>query len=202
MPGAICERCGKQLRSSSQDAIAAHQRDSSHCVPKTKGAVGEVARLEAQLQQLTDEGRRLEAGKGSYEEVQANLRQRQETEAALKAARKNTKDEKKLVKNLAKKSMSVEGWTQALLDGDARFSCAQEGLVEERLTAQTVGLVSGAAFRQKREQLEAEAARKRAHEEDKEQEKKSALHMKNKQRKLKREQEQKRTLSFTDDDDG
>lgn len=145
------------------------------------------------------EGRDAECGEG---EVQANLRQRQETEAALKAARKNTKDEKKLVKNLAKKSMSVEGWTQALLDGDARFSCAQEGLVEERLTAQTVGLVSGAAFRQKREQLEAEAARKRAHEEDKEQEKKSALHMKNKQRKLKREQEQKRTLSFTDDDDG
>jgi hypothetical protein len=199
----ICDRCGKQLRCASDEAMAAHQRESQHCVPKTKGATGKVAQLEGQLRDIIEHGRRLAAGKGgSFDEVQANLKARDEAEAALKAARQSSKDEKALVKNLAQKSMSAADWTQALLEGDARFSQAEEGVVEQRLAAETVGLVSSAAFRQKREELESEALSKRKREEDAERATRLDADKRKKEKKLKREREQTRGLSFVADDDG
>lgn len=199
----ICDRCGKQLRCASDEAMAAHKRESQHCVPTTKGAIGKVAQLEAKLKEIIGHGRRLGAGQGgSFEEVQANLKARDEAEAELKAARQSSKDEKVLVKNLAQKSMSAAGWTQALLEGDARFSQAEEGMVEQRLAAETVGLVSSAAFRQKREELESEAISKRKREEEDERATRSDADQRKKEKKLKREREQKRGLSFVADDDG
>jgi hypothetical protein len=181
--------------------MAAHQRESQHCVPTTKGATGKVAQLEGKLKEIIEHGRRLGTGKGgSFEEVQANLKARDEAEAELKAARQSSKDEKRAVKDLAQKSMSAAGWTQALLEGDARFSQAEEGVVEHRLAAETVGLVSSAAFRQKREELETEAIGKRKRDEEAERATRLEAVKQKKEKKIRREREQKRGLSFVEDD--
>lgn len=182
--------------------MAAHKRDSNSCVPTTKGATGKVAQLEEKLKQVIEAGRRLGVGKGSFEEVQANFKERDEVEVELKEARKSIKADKTMVKNLAQASMSAAGWTQALLEGDARFSQAEEGAVESRLAAETVGLVTSAQFRLKREELEAEAISKRKRDVEEGQAASVALEKRKKAKKLKREQEQKRGLSFAEDEDG
>ena len=103
-------------------------------------------------------------------------------------ARKDSKADKKAIKQLAANSMSAASWTQGVLDGDSKYVRAEEG-VEQRLAASTVGLVTADQFREKRLALEEEA-----------QEAEEAQRRRRQAKKAKREQEQRRGLSFVEDD--
>mmetsp|Transcript_32882 Transcript_32882/g.105466 ORF Transcript_32882/g.105466 Transcript_32882/m.105466 type:complete len:205 (-) Transcript_32882:143-757(-) len=202
---AVCDICGKVLRSASAEAMAAHKRESQSCTRvKTKGASGEVARLEEKLRAVIEAGRRLAAHGGAYDVVEANTKERGEVEAALKEARSTTKAEKARVKELAQQSMSAAGWTSALLQGEEnRFAKADEGAVESQLAAATVGLVSSAAFREKREELEAAAGAKREREAEEAAEAAAAQQARKRAKKREREKAQQRGLSFAaDEEDG
>ena len=193
-----CDVCGKVLKSSAPEAMEAHKRESSSCVPApSKGNAPKAVRdAEERLRDVIEEGQRL-AVHGSFEEVERNTADRKEAEQALKRARSESKSEKRAIKDLAAASMSAAAWTSSLtsaLDGggDDRFAKAEDN-VEQQLAAQTVGLVSAEAFREKREALEAETASKRAREEEEQLKRKKA-------KKKKLEQQQRRGLSFAEDD--
>eukprot|EP00966_Prymnesium_polylepis_P060459 1402784-Prymnesium_polylepis.1 len=101
--------------------------------------------------------------------------------------------------------MSAASWTSSLAsafsgDGDERFSRGDDAL-DSRLAQETVGLVSGAAFREKRLALEAEEVARRAKEEESERERVAAAKQRKKDKKRKREQEERRGLSFEEVDD-
>ena len=194
-----CNICGKLLKSSAPEAMAAHQRESSSCVPApSKGNAPKAVRMaEERLAEIIEEGQRLQTT-GSFEEVEGNVARRKEAELALKRARDDGKAEKRAIKELAASSMSAAAWTSSLSsaisgDGDQRFERADEG-VDSALAARTVGLVSAEAFRERREAVEAEAAGKREREEAERLERKQA-------KKKKREQQERRGLSFVEDDD-
>jgi len=112
--------------------------------------------------------------------------------------------EKARVKELAQQSMSAAGWTSALLQGEEnRFAKADEGAVESQLAAATVGLVSSAAFREKREELEAAAGAKREREAEEAAEAAAAQQARKRAKKREREKQQQRGLSFAaDEEDG
>ena len=194
-----CNICGKMLKSSAPEAMEAHQRESSTCVPvQSKANAPKAVRdAEERLRTVIEEGHRL-ASSGSYEEVERNSAERKEAEQALKVVRNQSKSEKRFIKDLAASSMSAAAWTSTLssaLNGggdDGRFAKADES-VEHELAAQTVGLVSASSFREKREALEAEAATKREREEQERAERKQ-------KKKQKREQQERRGLSFAEDD--
>ena len=83
----------------------------------------QVKRLHAKVQELVERGKSLGTGGGSFEATQRNALDLAEAEAALKAARRASKDDKQLVKALARDSMSAANWTAAVLSGeDARFA--------------------------------------------------------------------------------
>ena len=136
---------------------------------------------------------------GSFEEIEKNVAQRKEAEQALKRARAEASSEKRAIKDLAANSMSAAAWTASLstaLNGggdDGRFSKAEDS-VEQALAAQTVGLVSAEAFREKRQALEEEAAQKRQREEEERVQRKAA-------KKAKKEKQERRGLSFVEDDE-
>jgi hypothetical protein len=83
---------------------------------------------------------------------------------------------------------------------EARFDRAEGGMVEQALAAQTVGLVTSAEFRERREALEAEEAARGVREE--EAERKAAQHRleKKRARKRQREEQERRGLSFVEED--
>lgn len=200
-----CDICGKLLKSSNPEALEAHKRESSSCVPPpSKGnAPKAVKDAEDKLRQIIEDGRRLQSG-GSFEEIEANVAARREAEQVLKRVRDECKSEKRHIKDLAASSMSAAAWTSSLssaLDGggDTRFAKAEEN-VEARLAQQTVGLVSAKDFQAKREAIEAEEAAlggvegKRVRDEADRLAKKAA-------KKAKREKQERKGLSFDECDE-
>ena len=148
----VCSICGKVCKSA--EGVRQHQRESDKC----RGGVSandaqEVKRLHTKVQALVDEGKKLGTGGGSFAATQQNARDVDEAEAAPKQARTDSKADKKAVKKLAHESMSAANWTAAVLSGEeAGVARAEEGSVESQLAAQTVGFVSAADFREKREE--------------------------------------------------
>ena len=131
--------------------------------------------------------------------------ERAETEEALKRARKDSKDEKKMVKTLAQESLSAASWTSSLAsafsgDGDQRFARGDDSL-DQRLASETVGLVTADAFREKRLALEAEVVAKRQREEESERERAAAEKQRRREKKQKREAQQRKGLSFEEVDE-
>ena len=185
--------------------MAAHQRESSTCIPAPgKNEPKVVKDAEVALAAVIEEGRVL-AASGSFEDQERNAAERKEAEAAVKRARAESKADKRAIKELAASSMSAASWTQsvaAVIGGgdDARFAKAEDGTVEHRLAAETVGLVSAEAFRERREALEAEEATKREREAEEEAEAAKRRLEKKKEKKRKREQQERRGLSFVEDD--
>ena len=64
MAGRKCNICGKILRGHSDEALAAHQRESESCLSSTANATPAVARLEARLKEVIENGRKLGMGEG------------------------------------------------------------------------------------------------------------------------------------------
>ena len=193
-----CNICGKLLKSSAPEAMAAHQRESSSCIPPpSKGNVPKALKdAEEHLRELIEEGHRLQVS-GSHDEIERNTAKRREAEQAVRRIRSECKEQKREIKDLAAKSMSAAAWTSSLssaLDGsgDDRFAKAEEN-VEHRLAAQTVGLGSAEDFKSKREAIEMEEAGKREREEAEAKQRKKA-------KKAKREQQERERLSFVEDD--
>ena len=150
---ATCDICGKVIKSTSAEAMAAHQRESSSCYPLTASASAPkaVRDAEEQLRAAIDESKRLAAGGGSFEEQERAVRERSSAVLALKRARQESRDAKKEIRDIAQASMSAQGWTDALRAGEeARFARAEGDAVESRLASETIGLVSASAFKQKR----------------------------------------------------
>lgn len=136
---------------------------------------------------------------GSFAEVEAHEAERKRLAALVKEARAEAKAEKKSIKGIASSSNDPSTWTKKLLDGDANFTSAEDG-IERDLAQATVGLVSASDFRETKERLEreketaeetaaAEAARK-AEQDERE---------RKKRRKADRKQQASK-LSFEDDD--
>lgn len=198
--GRQCPICGKLLKSGSEDAMRSHQRESQSCYPTSgKGESNAIKALDEKLRSLIDEGRRLGTTGGSFEETQRNEAERQKVEHELKNARKEHRNEKQAVKDLAKASMSAANWTQVLLAGDQRFSKGEES-VEGRLAQQTVGLVTSSEFREIRASLEAEAVFKEMEALAQEKRERAAAEEEKKARRKKQRQEQASKLSFEDED--
>jgi hypothetical protein len=196
MPPGVCDICGKVLRSTSHEAMAAHQLESSTCIPPVSAhAPKAIKDAEAALRAVVLEGQRLHAN-GTFEEIERNAKHRAEAAQALKSARLDAKSEKQNIRDLASASMSAAGWTQALREGEsARFAKATLPAVDQKLAAATVGLVSSSDFRQKREILVAEEEHKILHAEEAARERKRA-------KKQKLEMQQRRGLSFEEHDEG
>ena len=91
----ICGICGKRLRGSTPEAVAAHQRESQSCMPAPSGpnAPKALRDAEASLARVIAAGRAL-ASTGSYEQIQQNERERSAAEAEVRRVRKEGKDEK------------------------------------------------------------------------------------------------------------
>ena len=196
-----CDICGKLLKSSNPEAMAAHQRESSSCVPApSKGnAPKAVKDAEARLAEVIEEGRKLQTA-GSLAEQERNAEERKQAEQALKRVRAESKSEKRQIKELAAASMSTAAWTSSLtsaLDGGGndRFSRAEDNL-EHRLAQQTVGLVKAEDFRRKREAIEEEEAGKADKAEREEEARRDKLAAK----RAKRQQQERMKLSFADDE--
>lgn len=197
-----CPVCGKLLRSGSEAAISAHQRESQSCRPKAgRDESSTVKALEERLASVIAEGKTIGLSAGSFEQSQRNEAERAEIEWKIKQARKDQKADKRAIKELAARSMSAVSWTQGVLEGDARYAKASEDGVETRLAAETVGLVTADAFRQKREELEADNVAKRRREEDEERNAADAERKRKAARKAKREREERRGLSFDVEDE-
>ena len=116
----ICNVCGKRLKSSAPEAMAAHQRESTTCVgAPSKNAPEAVKKAESALFLVIEEEKRLQS-EGSFEEIQAHAVKRKQAEEAVKNARAGAKARKQEIKSLAAASMSAESWTSSLtsaLDG-------------------------------------------------------------------------------------
>ena len=199
---ATCDICGKVIKSTSAEAMAAHQRESSSCYPLTASASAPkaVRDAEEQLRAAIDESKRLAAGGGSFEEQERAVRERSSAVLALKRARQESRDAKKEIRDIAQASMSAQGWTDALRAGEeARFARAEGDAVESRLASETIGLVSASAFKQKRAEIEAEREAQREREEQQVQEAALAQQQRKRAKKQQREREQRRGLSFDED---
>ncbi|KAL1528645.1 hypothetical protein AB1Y20_010018 [Prymnesium parvum] len=205
--GRTCERCGKVLKGSTDEALQAHQRENESCRPRAGAKESQrIKELDAKLQLLIEEGRALGMRGGSFEASEKNERERAELQEEIKRLRQEHRDEKKMVKTIAQESLSAASWTQSLAaafsgDGDARFTRGDNS-IDQRLASETVGLVSTADFRAKRLAIEMEATRKQEIEDQKEQERIAMEKIRKREKKQKREQEQRRTLSFDEADDG
>lgn len=198
-----CPICGKLLRSGSADAIAAHQRESQSCRPVAgRNESATVKALDERLASVIAEGKAEGGGSGSFEQSQRIEAERAEIERQIKQARRQQKDDKLAIKELASKSMSTASWTQSVLEGvDARYTKASDSGVEARLAAETVGLVTADAFRQKRSTLEADDVAKRRREEDEERNAAGVERKRKAARKAKREREERKGLSFDVEDE-
>ena len=182
--------------------MAAHQRESSSCYPATSSTTApkEIRDAEAALRDACEEAKRLAAG-GSFEDIESCAKAKAAAVKALKLARQQSRQDKKDIRELAQASLSAAGWTQALLDGEeARFAKAEAEAIEGRLAAETVGLVSASAFREKRAMLEADAADQQERRERKEAEAVLEQRQRKRAKKQQQEREQKRGLSFVEED--
>ena len=208
MTSGVCDMCGKVLKSSNPEAMAAHKRESSSCSllsggAPSKNAPAAVKKAEEALAEIIADGHRLQAA-GTFEELEQHAVKRKEAEQAVKKARSESKAEKAAIKQLAANSMSAANWTSCLtsaLDGnadDGRFSKG-ESAIEERLASETVGLVTSAQFKEKREALAAEGARKREEEARAESEARAERARKKQEKKRKREAAERRGLSFAEE---
>ena len=195
-----CAICGKLLKSGSEEAMVAHQRESQSCFPKAGRSDSEkVKRLEARLAAVIAEGKALGEGRGTFEESEKNVAERAEVERQLKQARKDTKADKQAIKQLAQDSLSAS-WTQGVLDGDAKYVKGEDG-IESKLAAETIGLVTADQFREKKKALEAEAAEKRCREAEEAAGAAAAQRKRKEAKRAKREQQERRGLSFVEDDE-
>jgi hypothetical protein len=199
---AVCDICGKCLRSATAEAMAAHQLESSTCFPPPSlaHAPPAIKQAEAALRAVVEEGERLRVC-GSFDEVQRNAQARADAHQALKRAKLDAKADKRAIKDLAQSSMSAASWTQALKDGsDSKFARAEGSVIESRLAAETVGLVTSTEFRQKREELAAEEAQRRAEEEGKREREQAEAQERKRAKKRKHEERERRGLSFEEQD--
>uniref|UniRef100_A0A6U4P979 Uncharacterized protein n=1 Tax=Hemiselmis andersenii TaxID=464988 RepID=A0A6U4P979_HEMAN len=115
----------------------------------------------------------------------------------VKKEKQKAKKEKKELRAIAEKSLDVANWTGALLDGGERFSGKVEESLEDKLTKETVGLVSYDEMKQRREELEIQQSNaKRKAEEDAKREEGEKKKMK-----AKKEKKAKSMLSFGDDEE-
>ena len=200
MGGRTCPICGKVLRSGAEEAMSAHQRESQQCHPRSgQGESSSVKMLEAKLADVIAEGKKLGMGSGTFDESEKNAALRKVVESELKSARKDSKADKRAIKELAQSSMSAASWTQGVLDGDAKYVKGESGL-EQQLAADTVGLVTAEQFRERREKLETAAAEKRGREESDGQEAVEQARKRRQAKKAKREQQERRGLSFEEDE--
>lgn len=181
--------------------MSAHQRESQACTPRSgPGDSSTVKALEAQLVVVIAEGKKLGTGGCTFDESEKNAALRREVERSLKEARRDSKADKRAIKQLAESSMSAASWTQGVLDGDAKYVKGESGL-EAQLAADTVGLVTAEQFRERREKLEVDAVEKRGREEEEEREAVEQTRKRRQAKKAKREQQQRRGLSFEEPED-
>ena len=181
--------------------MRAHQRESQTCRPRSgPGDSSTVKALEAKLAEVIAEGKKLGSGGCTLDESEKNEALRREVERSLKEARRDSKAEKRQIKQLAESSMSAASWTQGVLDGDTKYVKGETGL-EAQLAAETVGLVTAEQFRERREKLEAEAVEKRGREEEEEREAVEQMRKRRLAKKAKREQQEKAKLSFEAEDE-
>ena len=200
MAGRTCPICGKVLRSGSEEAMSAHQRESQSCRPQANRSDStSVKALEAKLASVVAEGKALGMGSGTFEQSEKNAALQKELEKQLREARRDSKADKQAIRQLAQNSMSAASWTQGVLDGDSKYVKGEAG-VEQRLAAETVGLVTADQFREKRERLESEEAEKRQREEADERDAAEKEKQRRRAKKAKREQQERRGLSFVEDE--
>lgn len=201
--GRTCDRCGKVLKGTTDEALKAHQRESESCRPRIgAGESSKIKELDNRLQFIIAEGRRISSEGGSFEEIEKNAKQRKAAEDALKEARDETKAEKKMLRALAEESLSASSWTESLKsavcgEGDARFERGDDA-IDQKLAQETVGLVSAAAFREKRLAVEAQILAKHSYDKEAQLQREVDEKRKRREKKRKREQEQRRGLSFDD----
>mmetsp|Transcript_44962 Transcript_44962/g.94178 ORF Transcript_44962/g.94178 Transcript_44962/m.94178 type:complete len:148 (-) Transcript_44962:118-561(-) len=72
-----------------------------------------------------------------------------------KELRAQIKKEKKELKAAAKQSLDPSHWTKAILNGESKFSAKIEENLEDKLSKQSVGLMTYEALKAKKEALEA-----------------------------------------------
>ena len=193
-----CLICGKICKS--VDGVRQHQLMSDSCRPSVGARESHtVKQLHEKLERLVKEGKELGLGSGSFEQSEANAREQREVEAALRAARSDSKAEAKAIRKQAAASMSAASWTQSILEGDARFARAEES-IDSRLAQETVGLVSGKDFAAKRVTLEHEQAQKRVRDAEAEAEAERERRERKERRKAKQEKRERRGLSFHEED--
>ena len=172
--------------------MSAHQRESQSCRPQaSRSDSTSVKALEAKLASVVAEGKALGMGSGTFEQSEKNAALQKELEKQLRQARRDSKADKQAIRQLAQNSMSAASWTQGVLDGDSKYVKGESG-VEQRLAAETVGLVTADQFREKRERLESEEADERDAAEKEKQRRRA--------KKAKREQQERRGLSFVEDE--
>ena len=181
--------------------MRAHQRESQTCKPRSgQGDSSAVKALEAKLAEVIAEGKKLGTSGCTFDESEKNEELRRRVERSLKEARRESKVDKRQIKQLAESSMSAASWTQGVLDGDTKYVKGETGL-EAQLAAETVGLVTAEQFRERREKLEAEAVEKRGREEEEEREAVEQMRKRRLAKKAKREQQEKAKLSFEAEDE-
>ena len=166
--------------------------------------------LEARLQELYQRGGETNEYVGGYggghlhavsfEAVQQHEEERRLLALEVKAAREEVHQESDQLRQHCSGVNDASTWTSKLLSGDGeRFEVADNG-VERQLAEATHGLVTAAAFKQKREELEAANLTR---EEDiiAEAERKRRLaEVERKAKKKKQRQAQASKLSFDDED--
>ena len=111
--------------------MRAHQRESQACTPRSgPGDSSTVKALEAKLAEVIAEGKKLGTGGCTFDESEKNAALRREVERSLKEARRDSKADKRAIKQLAESSMSAASWTQGVLDGDAKYvnRCEEQGM--------------------------------------------------------------------------
>ena len=85
---AACPICGKILRSGSDEALSAHQRESQSCYARpNKSDSSAVKELEARLASVIAAGKTLGEGSGTFEQSERNTAERIEVERLLKQVR-------------------------------------------------------------------------------------------------------------------
>ena len=119
--------------------MRAHQRESQTCRPRSgPGDSSTVKALEAKLAEVIAEGRKLGTSGCTVDESEKNEELRREVERSLKEARRESKVDKRQIKQLAESSMSAASWTQGVLDGDSKYVKGEAG-VEQRLALRLGG---------------------------------------------------------------
>jgi hypothetical protein len=89
-------------------------------------------------------------------ERKAIMEERERLKTELLSAQQAKKLEKAELTELAEASMGA-GWTQKILEGDARYDKEDKDTPDDQLAAVTHGLVSGDEFKRRKAEIEAAA---------------------------------------------